>query len=148
MVKDNYIFAATNDDGMYRSEDNGESWIMVNDGLDGSARYIHSVIENNSNLIIGTSDGIYVSSNNGEDWIKTDKLSTVYGFTKIDSTILAGITGKGIAVSNDNGKNWRSKNNGLFNKGIWCLYSDGNNLFAGTSNGYFFHPIKERTGSK
>lgn len=142
IVKDNYIFAGTNCDGIYRSGDSGDNWTAVNVGLDGNAKCVKSMIEIHSKLIIGTSDGIYVSSDNGEKWTRSDLMSTVYDFARIGNKVFAGIPGHGVYLSEDDGKNWESVNEGLSNLGIWCLYSDNKNLFAGTAKGIFMSSDK------
>ncbi|MCX6150097.1 MAG: hypothetical protein NTX22_06205 [Ignavibacteriales bacterium] len=137
-LKDECVFAGTNDSGVYYSTNNGESWIELNNGLEGSAIHIKALLVSGSNLIAGTSDGIYIMERN-KSWRKVNVLTkkTIYGFAVIEKKIFAGIPGEGVYLSTNNGEDWNAVNNGLTNKGVWCIYAKGTSLFVGTAGGIF-----------
>jgi photosystem II stability/assembly factor-like uncharacterized protein len=71
LTKDNYgtLFAGTKDSGVYKSSDNGLTWLQINNGL--YNKNIFRVKTGLSNLLFACSEsdgGIYRSSNFGDSW--------------------------------------------------------------------------------
>ncbi len=70
-----YLFAGTNQ-GVFRSEDHGNTWIAINQGLPIAeprtdlTRIVSSLVtpENKRHLIVATSAGIFCSEDHGENW--------------------------------------------------------------------------------
>ena len=110
-VKDGNIFAATYD-GVYKSTNYGVDWI--NTGISGNKLVVYG-----NNIYAAATDystgrGIYCSSDNGATWNLlglTDK--DIMSLAVFDNCVIAGIMNEGFFVSNDNGINWYSKNEGL-----------------------------------
>uniref|UniRef100_A0A7C1PHU3 DUF6242 domain-containing protein n=1 Tax=Agrobacterium albertimagni TaxID=147266 RepID=A0A7C1PHU3_9HYPH len=71
-VNTNYVFAATEGAGVYRSVDNGDTWTASNDGLD--IRLVRSLVANGSTLVAGVAgddfSGAFRSTDNGESWTR------------------------------------------------------------------------------
>lgn len=146
------IFNAVELLGVYRSTDNGESWLTVNNGLPkdpyDSLYYemVEDIIVCGTSLFVGTYAGVYRSTNNGSSWVEVNN-----GIPKnpYDTAKYVGVnhleTGgnnlyafsfnvsKGIFRSTDNGEHWTTINTGLIdNAYISALGVSENSLFAGT----------------
>jgi hypothetical protein len=104
------LFALAGYNEIFRSTNNGNSWIQAkNNGL---------TYDINSFAIIlssGTASGSDIFAGTG------------YARGSIG----------GVYVSTDDGDNWSPCNDGLTNHEIGHLYSDGSNLFAATNGGLF-----------
>ncbi|MFW9928526.1 MAG: T9SS type A sorting domain-containing protein [Candidatus Thorarchaeota archaeon] len=138
-------------DGVFRSTDNGTSWIHG----DLMNPVISFAFSSNGNgtpvLFAGTeSDGILMSIDNGLTWNESNNGLTnnyVSALTVIPNgshgiNILAG-TEDGIFISTNNGNSWLQSNSGLTNKNIDCFTATfnkngGSNIFAGTYYGGIF----------
>lgn len=64
----NDFFAGTYGSGVFRSTDNGATWIQINNGL-----YQHQIqtllINSYSHIFAGTTSGLFSSTDNGENWV-------------------------------------------------------------------------------
>lgn len=140
------IFAGTWGGGIYLSDNNGESWEAVNNGLP-DKKFVVSLAVKGSRLFAGISTlpgstSIYISNNKGASWslFSTGAISNpyVYALTVSDSLLFTG-TNKGVLVSGDNGVSWSQVNEGLpANAYVYSLTVSGSSLFAGTwSDGIF-----------
>jgi hypothetical protein len=118
--------------GIFRSSNNGSSWIQVNSGLDSYDITALTVLD--SEIFAGASDGItYSSKNNGLRWDKVDTLSaSVYTLSTIDGNLFTGTYGGGAYLSVDNGVSWNVINNGLKNSKINAVAVKDSVIFAGT----------------
>jgi photosystem II stability/assembly factor-like uncharacterized protein len=138
--KDKILFVGTNSAGIFASNNNGESWKAVNNGLGNKSVNVLAI---NGNIIYaGTENGVFVSANNGESWTSKntglpDK-TQVSAFAFLGSTIFIGVRSKGILfVSNNNGETWKQSNSGLPPQELISLTIDGSNIFAGTHSGIY-----------
>jgi len=131
------LFAGTLFGGVFRSTNNGTSWIEVNNGL--SNYDIMSLAVSGTDVFAATwGNGVFRSTNNGTNWSEIGLPSTyVQALAIIDTNIFAG-TNDGVFITTDNGISWSAINNGLTNRGILTLTVSGTNLIAGTSDGVFF----------
>jgi photosystem II stability/assembly factor-like uncharacterized protein len=107
------LFAGSrNEQGIFRSTDNGLDWMTVNNGIqDGE---IPALCTSNSNIFAATFHGVFRSSDSGATWINTTP--GTYGFkaiVPINNRIIAVSQDSGIYISSDNGANWETANNGL-----------------------------------
>jgi hypothetical protein len=99
-INNNSIFAATsnsyftqNSIPIYRSNDNGNNWTAVNNGLPDSTNFkIYSI--NGKAIFASTNNALYLSSNNGDSWesVSLGLLTNIYINTIAlnDSFIFAG----------------------------------------------------------
>lgn len=135
-VKGNAIFAGTDRNGIFLSNDNGSTWTSVKTNLT-----VYSLAIKGSDIYAGTRDGgIFRSSDNGSTWtfiglpkktVTTILVSSgnIYAATSYDY-------GK-IYLSTDNGATWNPIVNGLTLAGVThsnvsaSLTISGSNLFAG-----------------
>lgn len=65
-VKDNYLFAGSIYDGVYRTTNNGSTWNQLNNGL--NSLWISALAFIDNNLYAGTNSGVYLSSDFGLNW--------------------------------------------------------------------------------
>jgi ligand-binding sensor domain-containing protein len=65
-TKDNTLFAASLEDGVFRSEDRGNSWIAWNIGL--FDLNVLSLVCQKSSIYCGTGTGLYMSHTSGRSW--------------------------------------------------------------------------------
>ena len=106
---DRTMFAASFEDGVFRSTDGGASWAAWNFGLlDLQVLGLVSTSENN--LYAGTGTGLFVSQNGGRAW---REVLLPCGFVPILSIasrpglLLVGTEGSGLYVSADNAQSWQ-----------------------------------------
>lgn len=133
-----YIFAGSNSEGVLRSQDNGDSWIAVNNGL--TNKNVSSLLVKNDYLFAGTlGGGIFVSTNYGTNWSTVNNgltnLYVVYLHIK-DSILYAGTS----TAQNSSGGVFYSSNFGI--SWIFCglnflsiksISSSGIYVIAGTT---------------
>ena len=146
--------------GVFKSNDRGNSWTQINNGLDSLETNILTVDPNNSEtLYLGTDDdGVYKSTDGGESWKKltVSSLSKSFGVGDIivdpqnsnniyigtvDYFRLSesrGVLGDfGVYKSTDGGATWEEFNVGLNHLGVFSLELSEENriLYAGTRAG-------------
>ena len=137
-----YIFAAVCFQGVYRTADNGDNWIEINNGLIDTLPY-SLAINSSDHIFLGTIEsGAFRSTDNGENWTQINNgLTTSNVLTlAINSSdqIFAGST-YGVYRSTNNGDNWIHINNGLTNTLVLTLaINSGGYVFAGTQGGGVF----------
>ncbi len=126
----NYVYTCTSQ-GVFRSSDNGATWISRSIGL--TNLLTHGIIKTSSYLFVVGPAGVFKSTDQGDNWSSTG-LSTndVRCITAIQDTLFVGTNGVGIYKSIDWGANWTAINNGLGTATIFrAIESKGNTLFAG-----------------
>jgi photosystem II stability/assembly factor-like uncharacterized protein len=103
--------------GVYRSTNNGASWVAANSGL--TNLEIRSITSSGTNAFVGTQGGgIFASSNNGVTWSEVNNGLTnttvwrVFALPGLPGNILAG-TNLGIFHSSNGGQTWSSISSGL-----------------------------------
>jgi photosystem II stability/assembly factor-like uncharacterized protein len=139
------ILCGTQNGGVYRSTDNGESWAATNEGM--GNQYVAHLMKNDSEEIFAaTSGGVYRSSNGGDSWVHLYKgLTSQYvEALAINSggTIFAGTNSGGMFKSDDNGDNWAEINNGLSELKIRdVLIASNGYIYLGTYDGGVFRSL-------
>jgi len=129
------IFAATHNNGIYLSTNNGADWAAASTGLP-VASITYTLAFNGDKIFAGTDGnwGVYTSTNNGTNWVQS-------GFSGIQlktflfngSNMFAGTNGNGaVYLSTDSGINWTAVNSGMgFSPWVNAFAMMGTNLFAG-----------------
>ena len=133
-----YVFAGTADfmnmNGIFRSSDNGYSWIAVNNGLPPST--FLSLASNGQDIYTGTgSTGeVYRSTDDGMNWFSVSDGLPENGILSLaaqGSKVYAGAGDSKVYYSSDNGENWASMNASLpLAGGIWSLVLADTSLFV------------------
>ena len=134
-----YFYGGWVDGGVYRSTNNGDSWIKADSGLTNKDVLSLAVSTNGTEtsvLFAGTVDGVFVSTNNGAIWTKTSfNYGTVRSFAVRGSDVFAVTWENGVFLTFNNGRTWRPVNSSPANSQTNMLQISGAILYAGTSNG-------------
>lgn len=128
---------------VYISYTNGASWMSASGGLN----YIGAIAFSDSTIYAGAgTSGMYVSTNNGSSYRSINNNlppdSYVDELMLSGNILLANVNTydypyiHDVYYSTDKGNTW-TVSNGLANKYVKCLASDGVNFYAGTSTGVF-----------
>ncbi len=145
------VFVAAGRGGVFRSIDNGDYWLQINNGIT-SVLISHLAINSNDDIFAGGLGGMYRSTDNGDNWsrIQSGMTSTNISALAIhkDGEIFAGTTTGGLFRSSDNGNNWNPIKNGLTSNNILALTANSDNIFAGTLDGVFLSKDKGDTWSQ
>jgi photosystem II stability/assembly factor-like uncharacterized protein len=119
----------TYNDGVFRSSDNGQTWIPANNGLVYSEGIRTFVFDANGYVYAGSdSGGVFRSMDNGNNWTAVNNglpEQSIFGLA-IDSSgnLFAGtiedlgLTSGGLYRSTDGGQNWQQLTNGLPGSGV------------------------------
>lgn len=145
--KDNYLFAGTQENGIYRSAGFGSGWKEVlAPGGGGGVKAICSTGDCLFAAIWGA--GVIRSTDDGESWTMVDSELTdlyVLSLGTNGSNLIAG-TSSGVFLSTNDGTNWMPADSGLNNMGDGvnassiCVISKGGtgaSIFVATSRGVF-----------
>jgi photosystem II stability/assembly factor-like uncharacterized protein len=139
-----YIYAGSlYSEGIFRSTDNGSTWVVKNNGL--SVHDVYSIAASpTGQLFVATwGGGMYRSTNNGDSWTQinngiTNTVMFSVALSPLNSYVFAGSGGSGIYLSTDHGNTWALANNGLTSYNILSLaVNTSGYIFAGTYDGVF-----------
>ncbi len=134
--------------GLYKTSDEGKTWIQINDGLPAGSpyRWINSLwihkAENGDEIYLGLEfGGAYVSLNKGGTWLKVyagPDNANVSSFAANDGRLFVG-TNTGLYASDYNGVFWEKVGIGFPETSFFInsLAASGTNLFAATSDGLY-----------
>ena len=103
------IYVSTRFDGVFRSEDDGNTWLQLDAGLAGEARRVRAVVRYGIDLFAGTHDGLFRLPPGTTVWERVASFPTpsiVYGFAEdtVNGYLYAG-TEQGLFRSAD-GDTW------------------------------------------
>lgn len=149
LVKDGYIFAGGTDN-VYRSNDGGNSWITLTNGLPDMPVAEDMISVNNVIYIATYGKGVYRSSNNGESWSAFNTgLSDLakYGLTLFydGNYLYLGTSGDMVYRSSAPFNNWEQKSNGILwrvSGEAYDFVKDGDTLYVGTGgNGVIYRSL-------
>jgi photosystem II stability/assembly factor-like uncharacterized protein len=147
----NEIYVAGNTTNLFKSTDNGSSWITLNmnpSGSNSSLNYCMDVVGSNI-VVAGIRGNIYKSTNSGTDWNLLTQRVTESNFLRsfyVENTsgkiIVAGyqtFTPGGIIISNDGGNTWTASPQIIpeyKNLEKMQMFDNNNGFFSGRE-GYF-----------
>lgn len=120
--QDKAVYLSSKGDGIYRSTDQGDSWIKVNSGLNNlNVNFVHFVSSAAKQILLATcSDGsVYKTVDGGRHW---DQILNKIGFSAIASLpdlfgnfIIAGTSTGSLYLSEDGGETW----NQIYSNPTW-----------------------------
>ncbi|HLB05316.1 MAG TPA: hypothetical protein VJL62_01230 [Thermodesulfobacteriota bacterium] len=138
---DQFIYAGTDSDGIFRGEAGKGEFNALNDGLE-NFRIRGLVTVNNSNIYAGTYGGIYAIQKGMSKWSKAGlQESVIVSIAANSGSIFAAAENKGVFALTD-GK-LASVEGALPNKRILSLFHTGKGLYAG---GYGWLVYREGDG--
>ncbi|MBK7630246.1 MAG: hypothetical protein IPJ23_06055 [Ignavibacteriales bacterium] len=110
----NIIYAGTNTHGIYKSTNDGMTWIEINNGISGYKIIRDLLVINSQKVFAATENGLYKSTNQGVLWESINVGTNAFGYltTSPKGDIFTGTWG-GIYRSTDEGENWEK----IFNTG-------------------------------
>ena len=102
-IDNNYVYVASGNDGVFRSEDYGESWTHTS--LD--CIKVNTIASNGNKVYAGCIDGFSFSSNNAQSWYNNDRtynLEIKSVVSSCDNIVTS--TDYLLFISGDNGNTW------------------------------------------
>ena len=124
-----YVYTCSSQ-GVFRSDNNGNSWVSKSIGL---GNLLNSgIIHVNGKLFVGTPTGVFKSIDQANSWSAAGMAGIdVRCLTALGDTIFAGTNGSGIYKTMDAGVTWVAVNNGLNSTNFRAIEAKGNTVFAG-----------------
>ncbi|MBI5682225.1 MAG: hypothetical protein HZC45_03510 [Deltaproteobacteria bacterium] len=139
VVEDNHgnIFIGTEGGGVYKSIDNGNTWLSTSSGL---VNPFVSISPHDGSIFAGTKAGVFRSVNNGKNWVKESGPSAgmLIPFIIInrDGVTYASIWGSGVCEKN--GRDWELLNQELQNTFVnGIAFKKNGDVIAATEGGLY-----------
>jgi photosystem II stability/assembly factor-like uncharacterized protein len=135
----NIVYAGT-ETGLYKTTDNGLTWIQ--NSILANIIVSSILIDTSNNIYCGTGyynygDGVYYSSNGGEDWthLGLDGMEVLSLARDSEGNLFAGTNSDGLYFTSDMGQNWILYERGLYKKQIFRLkINQQNDIFIGSED--------------
>jgi len=116
-LRPNIVYAGTNNEGLFRSTDYGDTWNSVGTGLSGAIRFLTTDPNKSGRLFASSGQGFYLSEDSGETW--TNVLNISAWSVTIDPSsplnVYATARAEGVFRSSDGGHTWQQINDGISN---------------------------------
>ncbi len=138
-ANDSFIFCGTFDGKVFKSENNGENWIISSFGLPNNIR-IEAIGTIDSAIFVAATNGVYKSSNQGISWENTNvNITSILAMTITASKIFVSGNNYGVYRSDNLGQSWIQVNNGFNSYKFFALEGKGNKIYAGSwGDGIYF----------
>ncbi|MGD2179559.1 WD40/YVTN/BNR-like repeat-containing protein [Lusitaniella coriacea] len=155
------LFLSSFGDGIYKSEDEGISWVKVNNGLNNLKIDRLAADPSSSDIVLaaGEEAGLYKTENGGDNWSLLPEIKnkvTVIGFAP-NNRIFVGDRQGILSISEDGGKTWKQsspiKNSGaitaiaispeITSDSTFWIGTEKQNLWKTTNNGTAFEKANE-----
>lgn len=98
--------------GIYRSSDDGQSWVQSTSGISTST-IIHDIVIDGGTLWVGAHEALYRSTNNGASWTAVGGITEALTILRFGNRLLVGTGNSGIRSTTNGGMTWGTFNNGL-----------------------------------
>jgi len=134
VVVNSDYYLASDQNGLFKSSDGGNSWVSIGNGLPLS---IYSLLFRNNIFYAGTKNGLYRSDDEGENWNHLiGGSANIVTISESGDHICAGANDlRGIYYSTDGGNTWVQN---LFYLYFYSVTASGNYFLAGTDLGLIF----------
>jgi photosystem II stability/assembly factor-like uncharacterized protein len=155
-TKGNDVFAGTYN-GVFKSSDDGHTWMAVNTGM--KRKNVTSIVVSGSNLLASTSNnGVFFSPNNGATWTSRNNgmTSPVIETLFVSDNGIYASTADGVFFSSNEGVTWTPANNGIQDTYVVYAYAQmgdtiygatyGAGLYMTTNNGGVWAQLGASTG--
>jgi photosystem II stability/assembly factor-like uncharacterized protein len=134
-MKGSNIYAGTFANGVFKSSDDGKTWMAANKGL--QAVWVRDMANNSAGIFAGTFFyGVFFSADNGNTWTARNNGLFSLEVNKLfeHGSDLFASTNAGIYFSPDNGLNWMKRYNGMSaTTNIRSWISMGDTIYGGTN---------------
>ena len=148
------LFLSSSGDGIYKSQDEGDSWFKVNQGLGSLNIDLVSTSPNSSDIALaaGSETGLYKTKNGGEIWYQVlnreSRITAIAFSPEQKKQILIGDNQGLVYKSSDEGEGWKRlftiPNSGEIRAiAVSPNFSADKTLFVGTKKGGIFKTIDE-----
>jgi photosystem II stability/assembly factor-like uncharacterized protein len=109
------VYAGTQNEGLFKSDDYGDTWKGLGSGLSGAITGLTSDPSKSGRLFAATGMAFFLSEDYGETWTNVLNRSawTITIDSKAPSTVYATTRTQGVFRSFDSGRTWHEINNGL-----------------------------------
>ena len=142
--------------GIWRSEDDGESWQPSANGIPTPLASYTSVIEadlsREGRVLTGGASGLFLSTNGGVDWGSvgpSDVEVRDLRQSRTDPDLwLAATDGKGLLISRDGGRRWEALGDNLHGIPFYSVAVDPNETDRMATGGYGTHVLTSSDGGK
>jgi photosystem II stability/assembly factor-like uncharacterized protein len=144
----NLFVYTTETNGIYRSSDQGNSWVRKDNGLTGAV--ITGLTVSGSELYCITSELVYKSIDEGDTWVNVQNGITgtnFRGITASQGKVCIASYQNGIYVSSDGGANWILTADGLDNDYVNGIAANSTHVFTATFAGTDYESGVYRTPS-
>ena len=116
-VSSNIVYAGTQNEGIFKSTDYGETWTSTGSGLSGAITYLTLDPIKSGRLFASTATAFYLSEDGGQTWANVLNMPawTVTIDSNMPTTVYATARTQGAFRSSDGGHTWQAINTGLTN---------------------------------
>jgi photosystem II stability/assembly factor-like uncharacterized protein len=142
------LFMSSRGDGVYKSTDEGASWLKVNTGLTDLDISLVDVSPHSHDVVVAVpaARGLLMTSNGGESWHAVsddgDRVTAVAFAPDSPNIVVVGDAHGSVSVSEDGGRSWRSTSipgaGHIRSIAVSPEYSSDGTFFVGTRSGGTF----------
>ncbi len=132
------ILAGSGGNGIFRSTDNGTTWLPANAGLGNGVVHSFVSVQAPAAILAGTDGGVFRTTNNGISWSSVSTglpNAPVRALTNSLGNVFAGTDGGGVYRLSNVSNAWSATNTNLPNPNVRALTNIGEVLYAATAVG-------------
>ena len=127
------LYAGT-DFGAYKTTDNGNTWITINNGFTAPRKVKDFYYADGKLWCAAENNGLFYSTNFGNLWIREHSSSIVNPDAVVASGNYVIVSSTYVYYSTNLGSNWINMNQGQYPVFVGSLIINGNNIYAASSN--------------